>query len=263
MATPFILVTPATRGLSLALTRHFLRTTNLPVYATYRSGSENDIKNHILSPLESIDPHRLELLPLDLASESSIKSAAEALSDSLQRNFKSESYLHTAFLTGGVLFPERQPADLNLADITTTFQINVISHLLLIKHFSPFLPHGTLRDSRFTGPAKWVHVSARVGSISDNKSGGWYSYRASKAALNQVVKTFDLQLQMKKSQAICIGVHPGTVKTDFSKAFWGSVDKDRLFEPEDSAEKLINVVGNSKVEQRGKIWDWAGNKVPW
>lgn len=108
-----------------------------------------------------------------------------------------------------------------------------------------------------------MHVSARVGSIEDNKRGGWYSYRASKAALNQVVKTFDLHLQMNKSQAICVGVHPGTVKTKLSKDFWGSVDKEHLFEPEDAAEKLVDVVGALTVEQRGQIWDWAGKRVAW
>ena len=260
-ANPFVLVCPATRGLSLALTRHFLRTTNFPVFATHRSDSPNSIKDHILSPLKEIDPKRLNLLHLDLTSETSIAASADALSSYLPNDAECDSYLHTAFFTGGILHPEKQPADLDLAAITSTFQINVISHLLLIKHFSRFLPPARSKYEVPT-PAKWVHVSARVGSISDNKRGGWYSYRASKAALNQVVKTFDLQLQ-KKSQAICVGMHPGTVKTDLSKAFWGSVEKEKLFEPEDAAEKLIHVVGSLTMEQRGKVWDWAGKEVAW
>ncbi|KAF5387858.1 hypothetical protein D9615_000167 [Tricholomella constricta] len=255
--SPFVLVSPASRGLSLALTRHFLRTTDLPVYATHRSDSESSLKNRILESLGDVDSKRLNLLHLDLTSESSISSAADNLSKSLHP----DSFIHTAFFTGGVLHPEKQPSDLDLEKITASFQINVISHLLLIKHFSRFLPPA--QKPHLETPAKWVHVSARVGSISDNARGGWYSYRSSKAALNQVVKTFDLQLQMNKNQAICVGVHPGTVKTDLSRDFWGSAARKELFEPEDAAQKLIEVVGSLGMEQRGKIWDWAGKQVPW
>ncbi|RDB23279.1 C-factor [Hypsizygus marmoreus] len=254
----FALVTPASRGLSLALTRHLLSTTDLPVYATHRSQSPDDMKKHILEPLKGVDPNRLNLLHLELTDESSISAAANTLADTLTP----DSYIHTAFLTPGILHPEKQPADLDIQKITSTFQINVISHLLLIKHFSRFLPPAHSKRT-LDAPAKWVHVSARVGSISDNARGGWYSYRASKAALNQVVRTFDRQLQMNGKQAICVGVHPGTVKTDLSRDFWGSSSQRELFEPEDAAQCLVNVVGELGVEQRGKIWDWAGKQVPW
>ena len=124
---------------------------------------------------------------------------------------------------------------------------------------SRFLP----RPSQDVGgaAAKWVHVSARVGSVSDNRLGGWYSYRASKAALNQVVHTFDLYLAQKRLPAICVGVHPGTVKTGLSKDFWSGVPKEQLFEPEYAAERLAQVVSGLQEDQRGKIWDWKGTEV--
>lgn len=255
---PFLLVTPATRGLSLALVRHFLRSTDLPVFATYRSGHESSVKKSMLERIDNVDPERLKLIPLDLTSEDSIARAPERLAELLPKD--RESYLHTGFFTGGVLAPEKQPADLDLATIRHTFDINVISHLLLIKHFSRFLP--TRKQSNLlSAPAKWVHVTARVGSISDNKMGGWYSYRSSKAALFQVVKTFDHQLQMKGSPSICVGVHPGTVKTDLSKGFWDSVAKEKLFSPEYSAGCLADVVGGLQEDQRGRVWDWAGKEI--
>jgi len=102
-----------------------------------------------------------------------------------------------------------------------------------------------------------------VGSIEDNHRGGWYSYRASKAALNQIVKTFDLNLKMHPQDAIAVGVHPGTVKTDLSKGFWGKEERPELFEPEKAAENLVKMVGHLRTEQRGKIWDWAGEEVPY
>jgi NAD(P)-dependent dehydrogenase (short-subunit alcohol dehydrogenase family) len=261
-ANPFIIVSPATRGLSLALTRHFLRTTTLPVYATHRTQSANEVRENILAPFKGSDINvdRLKLLSLDLTSESSIRSASQSLSESLSNDPDAESYIHTAFFTGGVLHPEKQLSDIELEAVNHSFQINVISHLLLIKHFSQFLPPAKPKYP-VGEPAKWVHVSARVGSISDNKRGGWFSYRSSKAALNQVVKTFDLMLQTKKIQAMCVGVHPGTVKTELSKDFWGGVNKEKLFEPGDAAEKLVGVVANLKPEQRGRIWDWAGKEV--
>jgi len=260
MANPFALVSPASRGLSLALTRHLLSTTKLPVYATHRSPSPAAMKDLILKPLQDVDPDRLQLLNIELTSESSISSAAESLANMLP----SGSYLQTGFFTGGILHPEKQPADLDVAKLTSTFQVNVISHLLLIKHFSRFLPSAsTLKDDDGLQLAKWVHVSARVGSISDNNLGGWYSYRSSKAALNQVVKTFDLHLQMNNTRAICVGVHPGTVKTDLSKDFWKSAANNQLFDPADAAKKLVDVVAYSKLDHRGRIWDWAGRQVPW
>jgi NAD(P)-dependent dehydrogenase (short-subunit alcohol dehydrogenase family) len=258
-AWPFILICPATRGLSLALTRHYLRVTNLPVFATYRSGVPADLAAKILAPLDGVEASRLTLLPLDLTSEDSISAAAQQLSDRLPKD--RTSYLHTALLTSGVLYPERRPSDLDNAAIQHTFHINVVAHLLLIKHFSRFLP--TAKSlSEETALVKWVHVSARVGSIADNQVGGWYSYRASKAALNQVIKTFNLQLERRKTPAICIGVHPGTVKTDLSKDFWRGVANEKLFEPEDAAQKLANIIASLGDGAGGKIWDWKGNEVP-
>lgn len=106
-------------------------------------------------------------------------------------------------------------------------------------------------------------MSARVGSISDNSLGGWYSYRASKAAVNQIVKTFDIHLKQSAGEkAIAVGLHPGTVKTGLSKDFWGNVRGEKLFSGEFAAEKLGEVVRNVGTEGRGRCWDWAGKEIP-
>ncbi|KAI0354867.1 NAD-P-binding protein [Trametes cingulata] len=274
---PFILISPATRGLSLALIRHYLRTTSLPVFGTYRPHppssdhprTPDSVRERILDPLKDVDPARLHVLPLDFTSEESIAAAADALADALPKD--AQSYIRVAFFLAGVLYPERQPADLVLENIVETFRLNVIAHLLLIKHFSRFLPpasaavsaggESSSQSSDASTLAKWVHVSARVGSISDNALGGWYSYRASKAALNQVIRTFDLHLQAKKLSAISVGVHPGTVKTDLSKAFWSSVKPGKLFEPTYAAERLAEVVKGLGKAQRGRVWDWKGEEI--
>ncbi|KAJ3990260.1 NAD(P)-binding protein [Lentinula detonsa] len=252
----FFLVTPSTRGLSLALTRNLLRTTDLPVFATYRRGKKEEVKEHILKPFNdsgNVDPTRLKLLYLDLLSENSIEQAAKELEE--------EIGIEKAFLTGGILYPEKSSADLKLSEMMEAFQTNVISHLLLIKHFSKFLPKNHPQTVPNHELAKWVHISARVGSISDNVGGGWYSYRASKAALNQVIKTFDLQLQMKKTAAMCVGIHPGTMRTELSKDFWKSSSVNRLFDPEDAAKNIVDVLQKLNESKRGKIWDWKGEEI--
>ncbi|KAF5322532.1 hypothetical protein D9619_000985 [Psilocybe cf. subviscida] len=260
--SPFALITPgATRGLGLALTQQFLRTTELPVFATYRGDiQEMGLLDKILEPIRNVDPERLNLLKLDLSSEESIAGAAHQLKRKLEHQGVTHPYIHTAFITGGMLVPEKRPADMDWEIIRRTFQINVISHMLIIKHFSQFLP--TVKD-HVEYPSKWAHITARVGSIADNERGGWYSYRASKAALNQVIKTYDIQLQQGKIPAMAVGLHPGTVKTDLSKGFWDSSPREGVFEPEDAAANLVDVVENLKTSQRGKVWDWAGQEIPW
>ena len=106
-------------------------------------------------------------------------------------------------------------------------------------------------------------MSARVGSISDNRLGGWYSYRASKSAVNSIAKSLDIYLQQKAAdKAMCISMHPGTVKTGLSEEFWGNVKEEKLFSPEFAAERLISVIKNVGMEGRGRCWDWQGKEIP-
>lgn len=105
-------------------------------------------------------------------------------------------------------------------------------------------------------------MSARVGSTSDNALGGWYSYRASKAGVTSISKTFDNYLHNKSGDnAIAIAYHPGTVKTGLSKEFWGSVKKEKLFEPVFAVEKMVGIVKGMGLEGRGRCWDWKGEEI--
>jgi len=139
----------------------------------------------------------------------------------------------------------------------------------MLKHFSPFLPRKSATPSFNKEEMKGLPpiattaiMSARVGSISDNRLGGWYSYRASKAGVNQLVKTFDNHLKTASGEnAMAVALHPGTVKTDLSKEFWWNVKKDKLFERDWVAERLIDVVHSVGVEGRGNFWDWDGKEV--
>lgn len=119
-------------------------------------------------------------------------------------------------------------------------------------------------DNRGLPPhAVWATMSARVGSTSDNSLGGWYSYRASKAGVNSLTKTFDLYLRSSAAgKAMAVALHPGTVKTGLSKEFWGNVKEEKLFTPDFAAERLLEVVRGLGVEKgRGRCWDWKGEEI--
>lgn len=198
------------------------------------------------------------------------ESITRAASECKSRFPTEANYLHLAFVLPGLLHPERSPSQLSEPSVLETFRTNVVGPMMMMKHFAPYLPRKSTSlppsaelQNLPSSHATYAHVSARIGSITDNKLGGWYSYRASKAALNQVSKTFDNHLQTQSGdKAISIALHPGTVKTDLSKAFWANVREDKLFEPSFAAEKLYDVVRTRSTGARGKIWDWQGHEVP-
>ncbi|KAI9809316.1 MAG: hypothetical protein M1825_002607 [Sarcosagium campestre] len=270
---PYIVTCPSSRGLGFALTRHLLRTSKLPIVATARS-SPSDVKARLLDSLDDVDSKRLDVLRVDVTDEDSIA----ALASHCREKFPaSSSHLHLGVLLPGVLYAEKTPAQLTQANITETLAVNVAGPLLLHKHLTGLLPTKRTKMPSSSSTADddlsplssqsaiLATLSARVGSTSDNKLGGWYSYRASKAAVNAAVKSLDLFVQSRAAaNAFCVGLHPGTVKTGLSKDFWASVERDggkKLFEPEQAAENLVRVLGGLKAEQRGRCWDWKGEEI--
>lgn len=99
--------------------------------------------------------------------------------------------------------------------------------------------------------------------LQDNRKGGWYSYRSSKAAVNSLTRSFDLQLAARSGdKAMAMAYHPGTVRTDLSRDFWETVPKEKLLEPEFAAEKMVEVVtGKVGLDGRGRCWDWKGEGI--
>ncbi|KAF2036276.1 NAD(P)-binding protein [Setomelanomma holmii] len=262
---PWSLISPASRGVGFALAQRVLQTTNAPVVVTARKDLDK-LKEELLSG-NNFDEARVKVLKLDVLDESTIADAAAQC----KQQFGGKSHqLQLAFIVPGLLFPEKSPAQINADDTLLTFRTNTLGPMLMLKHFLSFLPRksatiDTSADEMKGLPAvaTTAIMSARVGSISDNRLGGWYSYRASKAGVNQLVKTFDNHLRTASGDnAMAVALHPGTVKTDLSKEFWGNVKKEKLFERDWVAEQLINVVKQVGVDGRGKCWDWDGKEVP-
>ncbi|MEL7466462.1 MAG: SDR family NAD(P)-dependent oxidoreductase [Pseudomonadota bacterium] len=184
-------------------------------------------------------------MALDLTNEASIAAAAEAVGD-----------LHLVICAAGVLHgsnfePEKTWRALDPAAMAEVMAVNAVGPALLAKHFLPRLPKG--RKTAFAA------LSARVGSIGDNRLGGWVSYRASKAALNQVIRTFSIELARKRPEALIVGLHPGTVDTGLSEPFQRGHD---LFTPAQSAEYLLKVLDGLTAEDSGGVFAWDGDRIP-
>jgi NAD(P)-dependent dehydrogenase (short-subunit alcohol dehydrogenase family) len=133
------------------------------------------------------------------------------------------------------------------------FEINTIGPALVAKHFLALLPR--------EGKSIFAALSARVGSISDNNIGGWHSYRASKAALNMVLKNVAIETARKYKDTAVIGLHPGTVDTGLSLPFQRQVEADKLFSPEKSVHYLLNVLNKIDSKDTGKIFAWDGKEI--
>jgi NAD(P)-dependent dehydrogenase (short-subunit alcohol dehydrogenase family) len=155
---------------------------------------------------------------------------------------------------GPDLQPEKTYRNLSLSAFERVFAANTIAPALIAKHILPLMPKAER--------SVFAALSARVGSISDNRLGGWHAYRASKAALNMLIRNFAIEQARRAPGNICVGLHPGTVDTGLSKAFQGGVPGDKLFTPQQSAEYLLGVVDGLTAEATGKCFDWAGQEVP-
>ncbi len=150
--------------------------------------------------------------------------------------------------------PERSYRKLDSAAMQQMLLLNTIGPAMIAKHMLPLLP----RDRR----AMFAALSARVGSIGDNRMGGWHSYRASKAALNMLLKNFAIELARTHKHAVIAGLHPGTVDTALSQPFQGNVPDGKLFTPQHSAESLLAVLNGLTPQDSGGVFDWAGKRVP-
>lgn len=150
--------------------------------------------------------------------------------------------------------PEKSWAALDAAALARVYTVNAIGPALVGKHFLPLLPAA--------GRSVFAALSARVGSIDDNRLGGWHAYRASKAALNMLLRNFAIELARRAPQALCVGLHPGTVDSALSKPFQANVPAGRLFAPEVSAAHLLQVLERLTPADSGGVYAWDGQRIP-
>ena len=187
---------------------------------------------------------------IDYHDEKSIETAALTAS--------SNDLLDMVIVATGILhdddfFPEKSLNDLSAEKFHHLFAVNTIVPALIAKYFLPKLKKNS--------NAIFAALSARIGSISDNKLGGWYAYRASKAALNMLIKNLSIETHRTNKQSLIVGLHPGTVDSALSKPFQNHVPPEKLFTPDFSVNQLISVLQNLSPSDSGKCFAWDGNEI--
>jgi NAD(P)-dependent dehydrogenase (short-subunit alcohol dehydrogenase family) len=192
---------------------------------------------------------KLQSLQLDLLDEASIATLAEHVL--LPRLV----IIATGMLHESGVQPEKSWRALSAENMARSYAINAIGPALLAKHLLPKLPR--------EGKSVFAALSARVGSISDNHTGGWHSYRASKAALNQLIRTCAHELAVKNKESLCVALHPGTVDTHMSKPFSGQVPEGKLFTPDYAAAALLKVIDGISAADSGSFFAWDGSSIPY
>lgn len=188
---------------------------------------------------------------LDLLDEASIAAAAAHVAQGPPPTLV---IVATGLLHAGDHGPEKALRDLDPNWLAQVYAVNAIGPALVAKHFLPIMPR--------TGRAVFAALSARVGSISDNRLGGWHGYRASKAALNMIVRNLAIEERRRNDRAIVVALHPGTVDTGLSRPFQGNVQPGRLFDAERAALQLLDVIEELKVADSGKLFDFEGIEIP-
>lgn len=196
--------------------------------------------------------HRLSrsVTGLDLEDEASIAAAAGRIADGPA---PAVIFVATGILHHGEA-PERSFRAMTAEHMLRDYRVNTVGPALVAKHFLPLLP----RDRR----AVFAALSARVGSIGDNRLGGWHSYRASKAALNMIVRNLAIEMARSHPHAIVAGLHPGTVSTGLSEPFQKGVSPEALFTPAVSAGYLLGVLDSLTPADSGGVFAWDGARIP-
>ncbi len=229
----------ATGGIGAAMTR---RLVDDPAFGVIHTGSRSG---------RALSHPRIRPFQFELTSEKSIKAAVHGFKDALPDLIVVATGVLTLEDDTG---PEKSYRSLDAETMAEVLAYNTIGPALIAKHVLPLMP----RDRR----AVFAALSARVGSISDNRLGGWHSYRASKAALNMLIRNFAIELGRSHKQAIIAALHPGTVDTSLSEPFQGSVTDGKLFTPDYSAERLLQVLEGLTPMDSGGCFAWDGERVP-
>ena len=223
-----------------------------------------DIGNCIFDYLKTVSPNLEVILCgrnianqrgiyLDLDNDDSFSSFEKQVSlfkKPLRLVINTSGFLHSKHIK-----PEKRLSHINRSNIHKNFTINSIAPILIAKSIEQFI--------RPELPFSFASLSARVGSITDNRLGGWYSYRASKAAQNQFLRTLSIEWRRKFPFSIVSILHPGTCDTKLSKPFQSSIPKDKLFTPEQSSKYLVNIISEQTPSDSGKFLAWDMSTIPW
>jgi len=245
-----VLVTGASSGIGLALACALLERAGVASVAAvsrHASGSAE------LQVLAARHPGRLHAIDADLATDTGIAMVASALR---ARDTGLHLVLHCAgLLHAEGMAPEKSLQQVERAALERVFALNAFAPILLARALQPMLGPGA--------PRVFASLSARVGSIGDNRLGGWYAYRAAKAAQNQLLRTLAIEWRRSHPHLACVLLHPGTVDTPLSRPFQARVPAEALFPPSRAARQLLDLVATLGPADSGRFLAWDGRDIPW
>eukprot|EP00123_Amoebidium_parasiticum_P004568 comp15855_c0_seq1/m.13186 comp15855_c0_seq1/g.13186 ORF comp15855_c0_seq1/g.13186 comp15855_c0_seq1/m.13186 type:complete len:260 (-) comp15855_c0_seq1:302-1081(-) len=254
--TPTVaLIQGASRGIGLGFVQSLLLNPTTRIIATCR----NPTNSPALQSLLEKHKDRLTVLGVDVWKEEEIERAANVVKDTHGRV---DFLVNSAGILNLENKGETSLRNCNPVSIQRAFDTNAIGPLLVAKHFAPLLAVGPKKAAQEKQPetsSVILNISARVGSIEDNRNGGWYAYRMSKAALNMATRTMAVELRPKK--VICVAIHPGTVDTNFSKGYQKTV-KHEIFTVEKAVGLMTDVVKGLKIDDTGKFLAYDGTQIP-
>ncbi|MEM6253703.1 MAG: SDR family NAD(P)-dependent oxidoreductase [Cyanobacteria bacterium P01_D01_bin.156] len=243
------LVVGGNRGIGFGFVQALLQDNRFShVFATYRH-SQSASK---LLQLAQQNP-RLHCISMDLTDEAQIENGLaqiQAIQGQLHFVINCVGFLHEGSIT-----PEKALRQLNADHLMRYFQVNSIGSALLAKHLLPLLNHKQ--------PNVFATISAKIGSIEDNRLGGWYGYRASKAALNMFLKTAAIEYSRRSKQTAIILLHPGTTDTRLSEPFQRGVPPEKLFPVGKTVGLLMAVLETVTLKDNGSFFSWDGSRLPW
>lgn len=244
------LIVGASQGIGLGFVRALLQKYNFNhIFATYRNQSTAGE----LFTLQKQYGDRLKCLQVDITDESQIVAGVKQIQESVKQ-------LHLVIYCVGVLHednlaPEKSLRQIKPENLIYSFQVNSIGAVLLAKHLMPLFKKSEC--------SIFASISAKVGSIGDNHLGGWYGYRASKAALNMFIKTTAIEYSRRCPKTIVVALHPGTTDTRLSKPFQKNVPPNKLFPVEHTVNLLLKVIADLEMKDSGEFFAWDGSQLPW
>ncbi|WP_026733594.1 SDR family NAD(P)-dependent oxidoreductase [Fischerella sp. PCC 9605] len=247
---PNALIVGASQGIGLGFVKKLLELESIArVYATYR---RRESASELIALLDEY-PKRLFCLPMDITDEVQISEDVELLRGEIDR-------LHlvincVGILHEGTLQPEKSLRQINPENLMRYFQVNSIGAVLLAKHLLPLFRH--------SDRSIFASISAKIGSIGDNQLGGWYGYRASKAALNMLMRNVAIEYARTSPKTVVVTLHPGTTDTRLSQPFQKNVPPEKLFSVERTVNQLLAVLEKLQIEDSGQFFSWDGSCLPW
>lgn len=242
----------ATRGLGAAFVARLLESGRFHhVYATGRQPATSDA----LAALMSRHGDSLTTLAADVTREEDIAALAGRVG-------REHARVHLLINVSGVLHdeqigmsPEKRLEDVNQVHMEYGFRVNAFAPVLMARHFVDLLNHPER--------AVLANLSARVGSIGDNRLGGWYTYRASKAAQNMFTRTLAIEFSRRARNIICVALHPGTTDTALSRPYQSRVPEGGLFSSQFAAARLLGIIDGLNERDSGRFFAWDGQEIPW